>query len=59
MRKFPIACSDCGTVYESRDELNRKEKGGTYQYTYHCPECAIKVFGLTLKQGNILDSKIF
>lgn len=58
MRDFPVECSECSTVYESRDELRKRDRG-LYQYTYHCPECEIKFFRLTIKRGTVLDSKVF
>ena len=56
--EFPVECSDCGTEYNSLDELKEKQKDSLAK-TYHCPECTITVplLKIDLKQGNVLHSK--
>lgn len=58
MDRFPIECKNCGATYDSREEMKKVEKGHM-QYTFHCTECSIDVLGLTIKNGAVLDSKVF
>jgi predicted SprT family Zn-dependent metalloprotease len=55
MERFPITCS-CGEVYPSQDDLKEVQNGSIY--TYHCTECEVSVLGVTIKQGEVLDSQI-
>lgn len=58
MGRFPIECPKCGTEYDSRDEMKKVDKGNM-EYTYHCTECDVSVLGVTIKNGEILDSTVF
>lgn len=58
MSRFPVVCSECGAEYNSRDEMDEVSKGDM-QYLYCCVECSWEVLGVTVKRGEVLDSRVF
>lgn len=60
MVDYPIMCPECGTEYNTRDELKENSVDDIAK-TFHCPECTLEdpLFKLTIKKGRILDTQEF